>query len=60
MRRIYHILTALVLLAMMALPFTFTWVPTKAQAVPALTGNFEEDVIAIGKWLQENGLPRPP
>ena len=27
-----------------------------AQAVPELTGNFEQDVIAIGQWLAANGV----
>ncbi len=27
-----------------------------AQAVPDLTGNFEQDVIALGQWLASNGV----
>ncbi len=27
-----------------------------AQSVPELTGNFEQDVIAIGQWLAANGV----
>ena len=49
-------LAALLLLAaFIAAPLTAP-ITVNAQTVPDLTGNWEQDVIAIGQWLQSNGI----
>ncbi|MEB3816345.1 MAG: extracellular solute-binding protein [Desulfurococcales archaeon] len=49
---------AIVLVAVSA-ALSLSWsMPVKAQAAnpPALTGNLEKDVVAIGKWLESHGV----
>ncbi|MEB2836310.1 MAG: extracellular solute-binding protein [Desulfurococcales archaeon] len=51
---------AYTLVAIVALSFAAalaTTAPARAQAsVPALTGNFQADVVALGKWLESHGV----
>ena len=49
-------LAAALTLALLVAPLAVAVLPTGAQAVPELTGNFEQDVIAIGRWLEQNGV----
>ncbi len=46
---------AALLITIMILP-VITPVLTASAAAPQLTGNFEDDVVAIGRWLEQNGI----
>lgn len=49
-------LAAIIVATLLLATLAATIIPVKAQAVPELTGNFEQDVIAIGRWLEQNGV----
>ncbi len=46
---------AVILITIMLLPVLVPALSVTAAA-PQLTGNFEEDVVAIGRWLEQNGV----
>ncbi len=49
-------LAVIIVATLLLAPLAATIIPVKAQGVPELTGNFEQDVIAIGRWLEQNGV----
>lgn len=51
-----NLITILLIAIILAVPLAVVSLPARAQSVPELTGNFEQDVLAIGRWLEQNGV----